>query len=163
MKLLKKTTGLCLAVLVSFSLFVNFTVYSQTSEAAHHLTVKDLVSAIDKYVDEESAKNNGYFMVEDNTGMLKLKLRKIHNDRFTSLSNTLHFVCADFTAPGSGTADGTVYDIDILMEGADKDNLKPVEVKVHKKNGKALYAWYEEDGVWKTRDATVAVPAPQEK
>lgn len=163
MKLLKQTTSICLAVLVSFSLVANLTAYGQTSEAAHHLTVKDLVSAIDKYVDEESAKNNGYFLVEDNTGMLKLKLRKIHDDRLTSLSNTLHFVCADFTTAGLGTADGTVYDIDIFMEGTDKDNLELAEVKVHKKNGKALYAWYEEDGVWKTRDATVAVPAPQKK
>lgn len=161
MKLLNKTTSLCLAVLVSLSLFVNFTAYSQTSESDNHLTVRDLAYAINKYVDEESAKNDGYFIIKDNTGVLKLKLRKIHDDRLTSLSNTLHFVCADFTTAGLGTADGVVYDIDIFMEGADKDNLKVTEVKVHKKNGKARYAWYEEDGVWKTRDATVA--APQKK
>lgn len=174
MKLVKKTTSICLAVLVSFSLAANFTACSQTAsehpehpehpekETTKHLTVAELSYAVNKYVKEESAKNDGYFIVKDKAGDLKLKLKKIHDDRLTSLSHTLHFVCADFTAAGSGTADAVVYDIDIFMEGTDKDNLKTTEVKVHKKNGKARYAWYEEDGVWKTRDATVA-PAPEKK
>src|SRR3972149_1063517 len=144
MKLLAKTTNVCLAMLVSFSLANNFTACSQTAEksaehpehpehpegtehpehpekaAAHHLTVQELAYAVKKYVGEESAKNDGYFIVEDNTGKLRLKLKKIHDDRLTSLSPTLHFVCADFTAPAAGTVDGTVYDIDIFMEGTDK-------------------------------------------
>ncbi len=192
MKLLEKTTKVCLAIIVSFSLSNNFTACSQTTEkkaehpehpkgaehpehpkgtehpehpekaAAHKLTVEELSYAVKKYVDEESAKNDGYFIVEDNTGKLRLKLKKIHDDRLTSLSNTLHFVCADFSAPGAGSADGTVYDIDIFMEGTDKDNLKATEVKVHKKNGKPRYTWIEENGVWKTKDAS-AVVSPQKE
>jgi len=77
----------------------------------------------------------------------------VHDEKLTSLSATVHFVCADFK-----NTDGLTYDIDIFMEGTDKENLKTTDVKVHKKSGKPRYAWYEEAGVWKTKEIAVAKP-----
>ena len=44
--------------------------------------------------------------------------------------------------------DGTVYDIDFFMTGQPA-RMRVTEMSVHKINGKPLYNWKEENGVWK--------------
>ena len=44
--------------------------------------------------------------------------------------------------------DGTMYDIDFLM-AVQADKLTVTETAVHKINGKPLYNWKQEKGVWK--------------
>ena len=44
--------------------------------------------------------------------------------------------------------DSTIYDIDFFMNGNPGD-MKVTQTSVHKINGKALYSWKEEGGVWK--------------
>ena len=74
---------------------------------------------------------------------LALDLVKVHDDRLSSLSEGKYFACVDMKA-----ADGTTYDIDFFMSGKPGD-MNVTETSVHKINGKPLYNWKEENGVWK--------------
>jgi len=74
---------------------------------------------------------------------LALDLIKVHDDRVSNLGGGKYFACVDMKA-----ADGTIYDIDFFLSGT-PDNMKVTETSIHKVNGKALYGWKEEGGVWK--------------
>ena len=74
---------------------------------------------------------------------LALDLVKLHDDRLSSLGGNKYFACVDM----KGT-DGRLYDIDFLMV-VKPARLTVTETSVHKINGKPLYNWKEENGVWK--------------
>ena len=74
---------------------------------------------------------------------LALDLVKVHDDRLSSLGGNKYFACVDM----KGT-DGRLYDIDFLMV-VKPAQLIVTETSVHKINGKPLYNWKEEKGVWK--------------
>ena len=74
---------------------------------------------------------------------LALDLVKVHDDRLSSLGGNKYFACVDM----KGT-DGRLYDIDFLMV-VKPAQLTVTETSVHKINGKALYNWRQEGGVWK--------------
>jgi hypothetical protein len=74
---------------------------------------------------------------------LALDLVKVHDDRFSSLGGDKYFACVDM----KGT-DGRLYDIDFFM-ALRPGKLTVTETSVHKVNGKPLYNWKEEKGVWK--------------
>src|SRR5213594_2281004 len=74
---------------------------------------------------------------------LALDLVKVHDDRFSSLGGDKYFACVDMKG-----ADGKIYDIDFLMV-VQPGKLTVTQTSVHKINGKALYNWKEEGGVWK--------------
>ena len=74
---------------------------------------------------------------------LALDFVKLHDDRFSSLGRDKYFGCVDM----KGT-DGKMYDIDFLMV-VQKGKLTVTETAVHKVNGKPLYDWKEQKGVWK--------------
>jgi hypothetical protein len=74
---------------------------------------------------------------------LALDLIKVHDDRFSSLGGDKYFACVDMKG-----SDGRIYDIDfflVLRPG----KLTVTETSVHKINGKPLYNWKEEKGIWK--------------
>jgi hypothetical protein len=68
---------------------------------------------------------------------------KVHDDRLSSLGGGNYFACVDM----KGT-DGTMYDIDFFMAGQ-PGSMKVTETSVHKINGKPLYNWKEQGGVWR--------------
>ena len=74
---------------------------------------------------------------------LALELVKLHDDRFSNLGGDKYFACVDM----KGT-DGKIYDIDFLM-AVQPGKLTVTQTSVHKINGKPLYNWKEEGGVWK--------------
>ena len=74
---------------------------------------------------------------------LALDLVKVHDDRFSSLGGDKYFACVDMKG-----ADGKIYDIDFFMV-VQTGKLTVTETSVHKINGKPLYNWKEEKGVWK--------------
>ena len=74
---------------------------------------------------------------------LALDLVRVHDDRFSSLGGNKYFACVDMKGK-----DGTMYDIDFLM-AVPADKLTVTETAVHKINGKPLYNWKQEGGVWK--------------
>ena len=74
---------------------------------------------------------------------LALDLVKVHDDRLSSLGGGKYFACVDMKA-----ADGRIYDIDFFMAGQ-PGSMAVTETSVHKINGKPLYNWKEQGGVWK--------------
>jgi hypothetical protein len=74
---------------------------------------------------------------------LALDLVKVHDDRFSSLGGDKYFACVDMKG-----ADGKIYDIDFLMV-VKPGKLSVTETSVHKINGKPLYNWKQEGGIWK--------------
>src|SRR6266513_6178020 len=74
---------------------------------------------------------------------LALDLVKLHDDRFSSLGGDKYFACVDMKG-----IDGKIYDIDFFMV-VQTGKLTVTQTSVHKINGKPLYNWKEQKGVWK--------------
>lgn len=110
--------------------------------AGAEVTTAEISSGIKKHIEEES-KKDGKFHVTHEGKDLALTLDKVHDDRLSSLGDGKHFACVDMK-----TADGTTYDLDFFLSGK-PGSMKVTETSVHKVNGKALYDWKEEGGIWK--------------
>jgi hypothetical protein len=74
---------------------------------------------------------------------LALDLVTVHDDRLSNLGNGKYFACVDMKA-----ADSTAYDIDFFLAGQ-PGAMKVTQTSVHKINGKPLYDWKEDKGVWR--------------
>lgn len=117
-----------------------------TSAAAEAVTKEHLATAIRRHIEEESRKNGGvYLRMDDKAGeVLRLTLKKVHDDKLASLGGETYFACADFKA-----SNGKVYDLDVFMKGKNAHELMATEVTVHKEEGVERYTWLEEQGVWR--------------
>lgn len=110
------------------------------------VTAEGLARAIRAWVERDVRVRGGRFVVFDavEDRPLALELVRVHDDRLSRLGPRSYFACADFRAK-----DGTIYDIDIFMEGGNLDHLEATEVHVHKVGGRERYTWREkEDGTW---------------
>jgi len=118
---------------------------AQSQQAAEkEVSPADVSVGIKKDIARKSKKSSDKkFHTQYKGKDLALDLIKVHDDRLSSLGNGKYFACVDMKA-----ADGTTYDIDFLMTGK-PDAMKVTETSVHKINGKPLYNWKEEGGVWK--------------
>jgi hypothetical protein len=108
------------------------------------VTTADISTGIKKHIGSETKKSSdGKFHTNYEGKDLALDLVKVHDDRLSNLGGGKYFACVDMKA-----TDGTTYDIDFFMTGKAGD-MKVTDTSVHKVNGKALYNWKEEGGVWK--------------
>ncbi|HME87900.1 MAG TPA: hypothetical protein VKE30_01660 [Chthoniobacterales bacterium] len=108
------------------------------------VTKANISAGIKKHISADSKNSNDKkFHVNYEGKDLALDLIKVHDDRLSSLGEGKYFACVDMKA-----TDGTTYDIDFFMSGKPGD-MKVTETSVHKINGKPLYNWKEENGVWK--------------
>lgn len=108
------------------------------------LTVAQISSGIKKHITAETSKaSDKKFHAKHDGKDLALDLVKVHEDRLSALGGGKYFACVDMKA-----TDGKTYDIDFFLSGT-PDNMEVTETSVHKVNGKALYSWKEEGGVWK--------------
>src|SRR6476661_4893321 len=107
-------------------------------------TMSSVSSGLKQFISGYSAKSaDKKFHMPYQKKDLALELVKVHDDRFSSLGGNKYFACVDMKGK-----DGTMYDIDFLM-AVQADKLTVTETAVHKINGKALYNWKQEGGVWK--------------
>ena len=107
-------------------------------------TMSDVSDGLKKFIGSYSMKSaDKKFHMPYQRKDLALDLIKVHDDRFSSLGGDKYFACVDMT----GT-DGKIYDIDFFMV-VRPGKLTVTETSVHKINGKPLYNWKEEKGVWK--------------
>ena len=112
--------------------------------AEKKVTTAEISTGIKKHISSESKNSSDKkFHVNHQGKDLALDLVKVHDDRLSSLGEGKYFACVDMKA-----TDGTTYDIDFFMSGKPGD-MKVTETSVHKVNGKPLYNWKEEGGVWK--------------
>ena len=104
----------------------------------------DISAGIKRHIDNDRRKSSDKeFHVNYRGKDLALDLMKVHDDRLSNLGGGKYFACVDMKA-----TDGIIYDIDFLMAGQ-PGTMWVTETSVHKVNGKPLYNWKEEGGVWK--------------
>jgi hypothetical protein len=107
-------------------------------------TMSNVSGGLKEFISGYAAKSaDKKFHMPYNRKDLALDLVKVHDDRFSSLGGNKYFACVDM----KGT-DGKMYDIDFLMT-VQGSKLNITETSVHKINGKPLYNWKQEGGVWK--------------
>ncbi len=108
------------------------------------VSTADISAGIKKNIAAETKKtSDGKFHVKHEGQDLALDLVKVHDDRLSDLGDGKYFACVDMRA-----TDGKTYDIDFFLTGG-PGNMKVTETDVHKIEGKPLYNWKEENGVWK--------------
>jgi hypothetical protein len=107
-------------------------------------TMSDASDGLKRFISGYAAKSaDKKFHMPYQRKDLALDLVKVHDDRFSSLGGDKYFACVDMKS-----TDGKIYDIDFLM-ALRPGQLKVTQTSVHKINGKPLYNWKEEKGVWK--------------
>jgi hypothetical protein len=112
--------------------------------AAREVGTADISAGIKKHIARETKKaGDKRFHINYRGKDLALDLIKVHDDRLSNLGGGKYFACVDMKA-----TDGKIYDIDFFLTGRTGD-MKVGETSVHKINGKPLYNWEEEGGVWK--------------
>jgi hypothetical protein len=108
------------------------------------VTTAEISTGIKKHIASETKKSNDKkFHVNYEGKDLALDLVRVHDDRLSSLGGEKYFACVDMKA-----TDGKTYDIDFFLTGK-PGNMTVTETAVHKIDGKPLYNWKEEGGVWK--------------
>ena len=107
-------------------------------------TMSSVSAGLKEFISSYSAKSaDKKFHMPYNRKDLALDLVKVHDDRFSGLGGNKYFACVDM----KGT-DGKMYDIDFFMT-VQGSKLTITETSVHKINGKPLYNWKQDGGVWK--------------
>jgi hypothetical protein len=120
------------------------TTTSPQSTPAQQVSKADISAGIKRNIDSERKKSGDKkFHVNYRGKDLALDLIKVHDDRLSSLGGGKYFACVDMKGK-----DGTIYDIDFFMAGQ-PSSMNVTETSVHKINGKPLYNWKEEGGIWK--------------
>jgi hypothetical protein len=120
------------------------TIKGAPQAAMMQASTSDVSDGLQRFISSYAAKSaDKKFHVPYQRKNLALDLVKLHDDRFSSLGVDKYFACVDMRG-----ADGKIYDIDFLMV-VQTGKLTVTETSVHKINGKPLYNWKEEKGVWK--------------
>jgi hypothetical protein len=116
----------------------------QSATQAKEVSNADISTGIRKHIDNDRRQSNDKkFHVNFRGNNLALDLVKVHDDRLSSLGGGKYFACVDMKA-----GDGKIYDIDFFLTGQ-PGSMQVTETSVHKINGKPLYNWKEQSGVWK--------------
>ena len=106
--------------------------------------MSDISDGLRKFISGYSAKSaDKKFHMPYQRKDLALELVKVHDDRFSSLGGNKYFACVDMKG-----SDGKIYDIDFFMV-PQPGKLTVTQTSVHKINGKPLYNWKQQGGVWK--------------
>jgi hypothetical protein len=107
-------------------------------------TMSDVSDGLKTFISGYAAKSpDKKFHVPYQRKNLALDLIKVHDDRLSSLGGNKYFACVDMKG-----ADGKIYDIDFFIV-LRSSQLTVTQASVHKINGKPLYNWKEQGGVWK--------------
>jgi hypothetical protein len=121
---------------------------STTKGAAQAATMQasmsDVSDGLKRFISGYAAKSpDNKFHIPYQRKDLALDFVKLHDDRLSNLGSDKYFACVDMKG-----ADGKIYDVDFFMV-VQPGKLTVTETSVHKINGKPLYNWKEEKGVWK--------------
>jgi hypothetical protein len=120
------------------------TTVPQSGTPTMEVSKTDISAGIKRHIASDRKKSSDKkFHVNYRGKDLALDLITVHDDRLSSLGGGKYFACVDMKA-----TDGTIYDIDFFMAGQ-PGSMRVTETSVHKVNGKPLYNWKEQGGVWK--------------
>jgi len=108
------------------------------------VTTADISAGIKSYIDGQvAAAKDKKLHVTYRGKDLALALTEVHDDRLSNLGGGKYFACVDMKG-----ADGNIYDIDFFLAGG-AGNMRVTDASIHKVNGKPLYNWKQQNGVWK--------------
>jgi hypothetical protein len=130
--------------IISVSLFL--TLSSPFFSTAQPLEVNDaeVFAGVKKYIYTHAQKSaDKKFHLQFGGKDVTLDLITVHADRLSDLGDNKHVVCVDLKA-----ANGAIYDVDFFIT-VRSGTLSVTEASVHKINGKPLYNWKEEGGIFK--------------
>src|SRR5438093_10018741 len=117
---------------------------SAQSTPTSEVSNADISAGIKRHINSERRRAaDKKFHINYRGNDLALDLVRVHDDRLSSLGGGKYFACVDMKA-----GDGKMYDIDFFMTGQPA-SMRVTETSVHKINGKPLYNWKEQNGVWK--------------
>ena len=117
--------------------------HEKSSTSVPKVVTADIQAGIEKYIEEQTRLNEGYYKLPFKDKDLRLKLVRVHTEYLANLGPRYHFACVDL----AGT-DGEVYDVDFFLAG-DPGAMSVTETSVHKINGQPLYTWEQhEDHTW---------------
>lgn len=116
-----------------------------TEEKAKQKDIKEKFSAaIEEYVENESQKADGFFVVHDDKldKDWNLKLIRIHKKNIAQLAEDRFFACADFKGKqkGSSRIFSTKLDLDFYVRKVG-DGWDVEEVLIHKVKGKPRFTY----------------------
>lgn len=104
----------------------------------------DIQVGIEKYVEEETARGNGYFKCASGGKEYSFRLVRVHTEYLANLGPRRHFACVDMV-----DISGDVYDVDFFLAG-DPGAMTVTETTLHKRNGIPFYTWEQDKkGAWK--------------
>jgi hypothetical protein len=107
-------------------------------------TMSNVSDGLKRFISGYAAKSpDNKFHIPFQRKDLALDLVKVHDDRLSGLGGNKYFACVDMKGN-----DGRTYDIDFFMV-LQPGKLTVTKTSVHKINGKPLYNWKQEKGVWK--------------
>lgn len=116
-----------------------------------NVVTAEIQAGIEKHVEAEVARGEGYFSLPFEKKTLRLKLVRVHTEYLSSLGPTRQFACVDLA-----DVSGDVYDVDFFLDGGAGD-MRVSETTVHKLNGQPYYAWEQkEDKTWHRVEVTGA-------
>src|SRR5438874_7396463 len=107
-------------------------------------SMSEVSTGLQRFISDYAAKSgDNKFHMPYQRKDLALDLVKVHDNRFSNLGGDKYFACVDMKG-----IDGKMYDIDFFML-VKPGKLTVTETSVHKINGKPVYNWKQENGVWK--------------
>lgn len=145
---------MCFALLISLSLCCLAFVGCQSDKKETNqsdiktatipkVNIADIEDGIKAFITNKAAANEGYFLVRDDSKLLRLQLVRVHTEYLSNLGPNSHFACVDLA-----DTSGDVYDVDFFMEG-EPGAMEVTETTVHKLNGKPFYTWKQKaDKTW---------------
>jgi len=116
---------------------------ANASEPTPNVVTTDIQAGIEKHIDNQTRRGNGFFPLVVDETRLRLKLVRIHTEYLATLGPQEHFACVDLV-----DTNGDVYDVDFFLHG-DPGSMVVTETIPHKVNGKPFYFWQQnEDKTW---------------
>ncbi|MFC1570584.1 transglutaminase-like domain-containing protein [Candidatus Omnitrophota bacterium] len=126
---------------------------SSASEPVPNVVTKDIQDGIESYIEDQAAKNEGYFKFSSGGKEYLFKLVRVHTEYLANLGPKRHFACVDLV-----DTSGDVYDVDFFLAG-DPGSMAVTETTLHKLNGIPFYSWEQNsEGSWERVPIDEATP-----
>lgn len=118
--------------------------FARADISASDAITLDIQTGIEKYIEEETVRGNGYFKSTAGGKEYSFRLVRVHTEYLANLGPRRHFACVDMV-----DISGDVYDVDFFLSG-DPGAMTVTETTLHKRNGIPFYTWEQEKkGTWK--------------
>ncbi len=145
-------TAVAAVILLCFALKGAAAKTDLTSITAHVVT-EDIQAGIEKHIEDEARRAEGYFRFFSDGKEHKFKLVRVHTEYLANLGPKRHFACVDLV-----DTTGDVYDVDFFLSG-DPGAMTVTETTLHKLNGVPFYTWKQnKKGTWERLSIKEASP-----